>query len=54
MNITDVDDKTIKKSMQSNEYPSKTITENYTSEFMNDIIGLRLIQLIIIQKLLII
>ena len=41
MNITDVDDKTIKKSMQSN-LSLKTITENYTSEFMNDIMWLKI------------
>ncbi len=41
MNITDVDDKTIKKSMKSN-LSLKKITENYTSEFMNDIMWLKI------------
>ena len=51
MNITDVDDKTIKKSMDS-KTSLKNITSKYISQFMKKTLnGLMSIQLTIIQKL---
>lgn len=43
MNITDVDDKTIKKAREESK-PLKEITSKYTSEFMEDLTTLKILQ----------